>query len=76
MDVELFTITEKNSTVIRLEKWQDWPLWFDQLKIWCKRNDIWDDVNPEHLMGKKSERAKLKLLFEQVKPTIVSIKPT
>lgn len=47
MDVELFTITEKNSTVIRLEKWQDWPLWFDQLKIWCKRNDIWDDVNPE-----------------------------
>ncbi|POS82347.1 hypothetical protein EPUL_006225, partial [Erysiphe pulchra] len=110
------------------------------LKIWCVRNEIWDDVNPEvcdeqpiltrpiapsipselnaetranfqienavytnelrlwkekdmafkqlddylkasvgeqfkqHLMGKTSERAKLKSLFEQVKPTVASIK--
>ncbi|POS82004.1 hypothetical protein EPUL_005572, partial [Erysiphe pulchra] len=122
MDFESFTITQKGSTIIRLEKWQDWLLWFDQLKIWCVRNEIWDNVNPEvcdeqpiltrpiapsiplelnaetranfqienalddylkasvgeqfkqHLIGKTSERAKLKLLFKQVKPTVASIK--
>ncbi|RKF58215.1 hypothetical protein GcC1_184049 [Golovinomyces cichoracearum] len=140
MDFESFITTQKSSTVITLERWQDWPLWFDQLKIWCVRNEIWDDVNPEvydeqpnlirplapifplelnsetranyqienavytnelrlwkekdiafkqldeylkssvgsqykqHLMGKASERAKLKSLFNQVKPTVASIK--
>ncbi|KAI1008008.1 hypothetical protein K3495_g233 [Podosphaera aphanis] len=97
-------VTYKSSTAIRLEKWQDWPLWYDQLKIWCQKNEIWDDVNPEadgeqpkekdvalkhldeslkstvgdqfrqHLMGRTTERANLKSLFEQVKPAGASIK--
>ncbi|KAI6246190.1 hypothetical protein HI914_05221 [Erysiphe necator] len=140
MDFEQASVAQRSSTAIRLEKWQDWPSWFDQLKIWCQRNDIWDDVNPEangeqpvnnrptapsipielnnqtranfqienavytnetrlwkekdlalknldenlkmtvgdqfkqHLMGKITERAKLKSLFENFKPAVASIK--
>ncbi|KAI1003299.1 hypothetical protein K3495_g4907 [Podosphaera aphanis] len=140
MDPESIRVTLKGSTGIRLNRWQDWPLWYDQLKIWCIRNEIWDDVNSEaegeqplnqrpvapqlptmldnesranfqienavytnslrlwkdkdialkqldetikstvgnnfkqHLMGKMTERAKLKSLVQQVRPPIASIK--
>ncbi|KAI6250932.1 hypothetical protein HI914_00162 [Erysiphe necator] len=47
MDFEQVSVAQRSSTATRLEKWQDWPLWFDPLKIWCQRNDIWDDVNSE-----------------------------
>ena len=140
METELVKLSLRGSDSIRLNKWQDWPLWFDQLKIWCKKNEIWDDVNPEtntiqpinkkpvapkrpqdlnndtranfqienaiylndlrdwkekdlamkqldeilktsigeqfkqNLLGKTTEREKLRALFEQVKPTVASIK--
>ncbi|RKF65649.1 hypothetical protein OnM2_004038 [Erysiphe neolycopersici] len=140
MDPVSIRVTLKGSTGIRLDRWQDLPLWYDQLKIWCIRNEIWDDVNPEaegeqplnqrpvapqlpttldnesranfqnenavytnsvrlwkdkdialkqldemikstvgnnfkqHLMGKMTERAKLKSLVQQVRPPIASIK--
>ncbi|KAI6245696.1 hypothetical protein HI914_05903, partial [Erysiphe necator] len=111
MDFKQVSVAQRSSTAIRLEKWQDWPLWFDQLKIWY-------DVNPEaneeqpvnnrptapspptelskndlalknldenlkltvgdqfkrHLMGKITERAKLKSHFENFKPAVASIK--
>lgn len=47
IDYESPLVTHKGSTAIRLERWQDWPLWYDQLKIWCSRNGIWEDVSPE-----------------------------
>ncbi|TQS36989.1 hypothetical protein Golomagni_02550, partial [Golovinomyces magnicellulatus] len=140
MDNESVMLTLRGSNSIRLDKWQDWPLWYDQLKIWCERNEIWEDVNPEilevqpvtqrpvapsrprelnnetranfqvenaiyvndlrvwkekhlalkqldenlkttvgdhfkqHLMGQTTERAKLRSLFEKVKPSVASIK--
>lgn len=33
---------------MRLEKWQDQPLWFDQLKTWCQKNVIWNDIDPKY----------------------------
>lgn len=47
MDNESEMLNLRGSNSIRLDKWQNWPLSYDQLKIWCERNEIWEDVNPE-----------------------------
>lgn len=47
MDISGSSFSQKVSTGIKLDKWQDWPLWYDQLKIWCMRNEIWVEVDPE-----------------------------
>ncbi|POS82178.1 hypothetical protein EPUL_006369, partial [Erysiphe pulchra] len=36
----------KSVSMVKLTKWQDYPLWFDQIKLWAKKHEIWDVVNP------------------------------
>ena len=59
MEIELDMASPRGSTTIRLDRWQDWTLWFDQMRIWCMRNNIWDEVNPE-LAGEQPENKRPK----------------
>ena len=59
MEIELDMASPRGSTTIRLDRWQDWTLWFDQMRIWCIRNNIWDEVNPE-LAGEQPENKRPK----------------
>ncbi|KAI0997574.1 hypothetical protein K3495_g10613 [Podosphaera aphanis] len=45
--VEDVTVMPMRSvSMVRLTRWQDYPLWFDQIKLWAKKHEIWDMVNP------------------------------
>ena len=48
--MESFETASANSTksfsMVKLTKWQEYPLWFDQIQLWAKKHEIWEIVNP------------------------------